>query len=74
LRSFGGAELVRYESELDRFVSGSAQVVLCLYDLDQLRGDVLFEIMKTHPMVVLGGTVLDNLYHVCPDELAAIRS
>lgn len=69
----GAANLIRYESELNRFVPRYPQVLLCLYDLDRFGGDLLVDIMKTHPKVLMGSTVLENLYYVPPDETAASR-
>lgn len=48
----GTANLVRYESELNRFAPRHRQVLLCPYDLDQVRGDLFFDILKTHPRVL----------------------
>lgn len=67
----GGANLVRYESELNRFVPRYPVVMLCLYDLDRFGGDLLVDIMRTHPKVLMGSTVLENRYYVPPDQLAA---
>ncbi|MGH3692635.1 MAG: MEDS domain-containing protein [Pseudonocardiaceae bacterium] len=69
----GAANLIRYECELNRFVPRYPLVMVCLYDLDHFRGDLLVNIMKTHPKVLMGSTVLDNLYYVPPDELVATR-
>lgn len=38
--------------------------MLCLYDLDRFRGDLIVDIMRTHPKVLMGSTVLENLYYV----------
>ncbi len=67
----GAANLFRYESELNRFVPRYPQILLCLYDLDKFSGDLLVDIMKTHPKVLMASTVLENLYYVPPDELVA---
>lgn len=66
----GATNLVHYESELNRFAPRYRQILLCLYDLDHFRSDLLFEIMKTHPMVLMGSTVLENLYFIPPDQWA----
>jgi hypothetical protein len=70
----GVTKLVHYETELNRFVPRYPQVMLCLYDLDQFSGRLFFDIMKTHPKVLMGNTVLENLYYIPPDELPAGRS
>jgi hypothetical protein len=61
------------ECELNRFAPCYPLVLLCLYSLGHFRGDLLIDILKTHPKVLMGSTVLDNPYYVPPDELAATR-
>jgi hypothetical protein len=46
---------------------------MCLYDLDRFGGQVLVDILKTHPRVLMGGTVLENLHYLEPDEFLASR-
>jgi signal transduction histidine kinase/ActR/RegA family two-component response regulator len=62
-------ELVRYESELNRFLPRYPQVMLCLYDLDQFNGEVLIGILETHPLVLLAGMVMENPYYIEPDQI-----
>jgi hypothetical protein len=68
-----GDQLIEYESELNRFVPRYPQVVFCLYDLDHFSGQQLIDVMRTHPKIVMGGTILENLYYVEPDEFLASR-
>lgn len=73
LRQMPGAdELVRYEARLNQFLPRYPQVTLCLYALDSFRGEVLVDVLKTHPRVLLGGVVLDNPYYLQPDEFLAM--
>ena len=46
---------------------------MCLYDLEHYGGEILVDILKTHPKVLMGGTVLENLYYLEPDEFLASR-
>jgi len=66
-------DFLTYESELNRFLPRYPQVIMCLYDLDRFAGQVLVDILKTHPKVLMGATVLDNLYYLEPDEFLASR-
>jgi hypothetical protein len=69
LRDVPGVEhLVRYESELNRVTSSYPVIVLCLYDLDLFSGEVVVNIVKTHPQVLVQGILVENPYHVTPDE------
>lgn len=75
LRDAPGVEhLVSYESELNRYLRRYPQVLLCLYDLDQFTGDIVIDLLKTHPRVLLCGMMLDNPYYLEPDEFLAVRS
>lgn len=69
----GVEELVSYEAELNYFLPRYPQVILCLYDLDRFNGEILVDILKTHPTVLVGGMVLDNPYYVEPEEFLAAR-
>lgn len=69
----GVDELVSYEAKLNRFLPLFPQVVLCLYELDKFDGEVLVDVLKTHPKVLLGGILLDNPYYLEPEEFLASR-
>lgn len=69
----GVEELVGYEAQLNDFLPRYPQVILCLYDLDRFNGEVLVDILKTHPKVLVGGMVLDNPYYLEPEEFLAAR-
>ena len=47
------------------------QVNLCLYDLTRCSGDLIMDVLKTHPKALLGGMVIDNPYYLDPDEFLA---
>jgi MEDS: MEthanogen/methylotroph, DcmR Sensory domain len=66
-------DFMTYEAELNRFVPRYPQVIMCLYDLDRFSGQNLVEILKTHPKVLMGGTVLENLHYLEPHEFLASR-
>jgi hypothetical protein len=69
LRDAPGVEhLADYESELNRVTSSYPVVVLCLYDLDRFSGEVVINIVKTHPQVLVRGILVENPYYVGPDE------
>lgn len=74
LRDLPGVELlVRYEAQLNRFLPRHPQaVLLCLYDLERfLDGQLLMGLLRTHPLVLLSGQILDNPWYVEPDQYLA---
>lgn len=72
LRDAPGVEhLAGYESELNRITASIPVTVLCLYDLDRFSGEVVVNIVKTHPQVLIQGILIENPYYVGPDEFGA---
>jgi hypothetical protein len=69
LRDMPGVEhLLWYEAQLNRAATLYPQVLLCLYDLDQFDGEVVVDIVKTHPKVFINGMIVENPYYVEPDD------
>lgn len=48
--------------------SGPAHPVICTYDINRFSGDVIVDIMRTHPMVIIGGILQENPFFVPPDR------
>jgi hypothetical protein len=71
----GSDKLMAYEATLNVFLHRYPQVLLCLYDLEQFSdGEILMEILRTHPMVLLSGQLLENPWYVEPEEYLATSS
>lgn len=71
----GVEELIPYEAELNRSLRQYPQVGLCFYDLDQFtNGQLLLNVMRTHPKVLVGKSVIDNPWYVEPERLLTTRS
>lgn len=47
---------------------GPVNPVICTYDLTQFTADVVVDVMRTHPMVVIGGLLRENPFFVPPEE------
>jgi hypothetical protein len=42
--------------------------LLCVYDINEISGRMMMEILQTHPYLVYGGRVRENPYYVPPIE------
>jgi DNA-binding CsgD family transcriptional regulator len=69
-----GCDLFLYESALNRAVKQVPAIFMCLYDLKKFGADMLVEVLRTHPTVLLDRTVIDNPYYVDPTEYLAAAS
>ncbi|MBA2952916.1 MEDS domain-containing protein [Nocardioides sp. CGMCC 1.13656] len=65
----GWADLCQYESALNDGIEEMPAILMCLYDLQKFGPDMLVEVLRTHPKVLLDRTVIDNPQYVHPTEL-----
>ena len=47
---------------------GPVHPVICLYDLTKFSGEFIVDVMRTHPMTLIDGTLHENPYFVPPEE------
>lgn len=61
--------LLAYESRLNLFLPRYPNVALCLYDLERFSdGEIVLEILRTHPAVFFGGQLLENPWYTEPHD------
>jgi hypothetical protein len=71
----GVGDIVEYETKLNYILPRFPDPVVCVYDLNKHSGHVIMDILRTHPMVIVGGVLQENPLYVPPDEmLAEIRA
>ena len=59
--------LIEYEAMLNRFFPGRPALALCQYDRKRFPAHVVRDVLRTHPMAVLGDQVCSNLYYEPPE-------
>jgi hypothetical protein len=64
----GVEDIVEYESRLNYTLPNYSDPVICTYDLSRFSAGVAMDILRTHPMVILGGILQENPLYVPPDE------
>jgi hypothetical protein len=73
----GVADLVEYESRLNYILPKYDDTVVCTYDLGKFSASAVMDILRTHPMVIVGELMQENPFYTPPDvllpELAARR-
>jgi len=65
----GVEDLVEYETRLNYVLPKYDDPVICSYDLSRFGARVAFDIMRTHPVVIVGGVLQENPFFVPPDQL-----
>jgi hypothetical protein len=64
-------DIVEYEARLNHVLPNYDDGVICTYDATKFGGDVIIDIMRTHPIVIVGGLLRENPFFVPPDALLA---
>jgi hypothetical protein len=58
---------LEYESRLNQVLPAYNDVVICTYDVHRLKAGIAMDIMRTHPVAILGDIVQENPFFVPPD-------
>jgi len=64
----GVDDLVEYESRLNYVLPKYGDPVICTYDLSKFGSSVAMDVMRTHPVVIIGGVLQENPFFVSPDQ------
>jgi hypothetical protein len=65
----GVGDLVEYETRLNYVLPKYADPVICAYDLSKFSASVVMDVMRTHPVVIIGEVLHENPFFVPPDQL-----
>jgi hypothetical protein len=69
LSDMGGVnKLVEYEARLNHVLPKYRDPVICVYDCTKFSSGVVMDIVRTHPLVIVGGLLQENPFFVPPDQ------
>ncbi len=61
-------DLIEFEARVNDVWCEHDDAVICAYDLGKFGGDTVIDIMRTHPMIIIGGALLQNPFFVPPAQ------
>src|SRR5438477_11940950 len=64
----GVDDFLEYECRLNDIIPQYKDAVICLYNLTKCGGNLIIDVMRTHPMILIGGIVQENPFFVPPIE------
>jgi hypothetical protein len=64
----GVDDLLEYETRVNYVLTKYHDPVICAYDLSKFSARVAIDVMRTHPMVIIGGVLQENPFFVPPDQ------
>jgi signal transduction histidine kinase len=62
----GCERLIEYEARLSHFFPGSRASAICQYNRKRFSADIIRDVLRTHPVAILGNQVCPNLYYETP--------
>jgi hypothetical protein len=60
--------VIEFESRVNDVWSRHEDAVICTYHLDKFGGGAVMDILRTHPMVILGGVLQQNPFFSPPEQ------
>jgi hypothetical protein len=60
--------VIEFESRVNDVWSRHDDAVICTYHLSQFRGDAVIDILRTHPLVIIGGILQQNPFFTPPED------
>jgi MEDS: MEthanogen/methylotroph, DcmR Sensory domain len=73
-RADAAHDLIEFESKANFLHAQHSHVVICTYDARGFDGSFVIDILRTHPMVLIGGMLQANPYFVPPTEFLQERA
>lgn len=70
----GCDRLVEYENLLNHFFPGSKATAICAYNRNRFAPEIIRDVLRTHPIAILGEEVCDNLYYETPKMILGEES
>jgi MEDS: MEthanogen/methylotroph, DcmR Sensory domain len=60
-------DLVEFESRVNEVWRRHDDAVICVYDLAKFGGDTVVDMIRTHPLILIGGLLQQNPFFVPPE-------
>ena len=67
----GVEDLLEYEAMFSMLYGDHPDPVICTYDLNKFSPDLVTNMLRTHPMVIVGGLLQENPFYIPPEQFLA---
>lgn len=65
----GSSDVIEYEAEVNEVLARNRQPAVCVYDMAKLSGAMMMDLLRTHPLTLIGGVVQENPFFTPPSEM-----
>jgi hypothetical protein len=60
-------EVIEFEARINDLWSRRSDTVVCVYDLAKFDSEAVIDVLRTHPLIIVGNTIQQNPFFVPPD-------
>jgi hypothetical protein len=64
----GVDDLVEYEARVNYVLPKYQSPAICTYDISRFSAGLIMDVLRTHPLVIIGGVLQENPFYVPPDQ------
>lgn len=64
----GVSDLLEYEARFNHVYPNYRTLSICSYDLDEFPASTIVDVLRTHPMSLIGGLLYENPFFVPPEQ------
>ncbi|RYY02305.1 MAG: hypothetical protein EOO53_11930 [Gammaproteobacteria bacterium] len=65
----GAEDILEYEAEVNEVLELNRQPAVCVYDIAKLSGSMMMDLLRTHPLTLIGGVVQENPFYTPAAEM-----
>lgn len=65
----GTDEVMEFESRVNEVLSRTKQLAICIYDMSKISGALMMDILRSHPLTLIGNVIHENPFYTPPEEL-----
>ncbi|MEV8511219.1 MEDS domain-containing protein [Dactylosporangium sp. NPDC051484] len=63
-----GDSLFEYEARINLMMPRYGNAAICTYELPKLKASMMIDLLRTHPLVIIGGLLQSNPFFVPPEQ------
>ncbi len=65
----GTEEVLEFEARVNEVLTESRQLAVCVYDSSRISGAMMMDILRSHPLTLIGNVLHQNPFYVPPAQL-----
>jgi hypothetical protein len=65
----GTEQVIEFESRVNDVLSRQRQLAVCVYDTAKMSGAMMMDILRTHPLTLVGNIVHENPFYMPAEQL-----